>query len=1180
MDEAVLRRVLEQALPEGQGAMEKSPAVLSLPLPNGQIARFRIVDSPVLAPELAAQYPQIKSYRGQGVDNPSLTLRCSWTPSGFSALMSDGVQAVMIQPLAWFRQGPPQRDGSNQVSPNGSTTNNAGSGEVQYVSYYGKDYTRGAEEAMCLVEGDQPSALKQRRAERHAQLLATPSTEFVTLRKYKILIATTYEYTAAHGGTTTSVVSSLNARMNDVNFYFQKELAIQLLLVTDNSLLYTTSSDPFTNGNLTEMLKEARRTLKTPGLPAHDLGHMLGYVANAGNSGNAYIGVAGETLADSEGFFKDAGVTVLGSTVVDQQATIALMHEISHQFGATHTFNGTAGNCGITNNGRTGETAFEPGSGQTIMSLGGACGGDNVVSLRSPFFHSGSLEQIREYVDSFGSSVGMATTTTNQPPTVNAGMDYVIPKRTPFALMGTVSDPDSQPLTWTWEQIDGGATDFANGPYTDAGDIDLTKPVTTRPLFRWLTPATASGSMVTQTFPDLQYTLNNVNVPPLVVGGLQTAQRLPAVTRTMNFRLTARDNQGSGGGFASGTVHVGVDGNAGPFRVTEPNGGEIWANNSSKTVRWNAVNTGAGTAVNCANVKISYSTDGGNNFSTLLASTPNTGSATIATPNIHTTQVRIKIEAIGNVFFDISDGNFSILNNTPSCSYSLSSNSTSVSAAASTGSFTVFATSGCSWTAGSSVPWLTITSGASGTGNGTVNYSVAANDGIARVGGITAGGKSFAVIQAEASGSGLLFYPLAKPLRVLDTRPGDGQSLCDQVNVPITGGTALATQARMTCDGITIPENAQAIVGNLSVVNPPTTGQLTIYPSNWPVPRDANNQLTPGVSNMAYIQGDILSNAFTTALSAEGEFSVYSSQTAHVVVDVSGYYAPPGAGGLYYHPLSRPLRLLDTRAGEGNCDNIGAMIQAGTSLTTQARITCEGLTIPAGAQAIVGNASALDGSGVIGYMTIYPAGSTAPLAANMVYPGYLGFPGEIQTILSNYFIVGLNANGQFNIFAERTIDMVIDVAGYYSAEVSDVNGQGMKFNPLPRPLRIMDTQPNSGCDNVSTPINAGTSLNVPARLACEFITIPTVAKAVAGNVTVINQDTGSAGYMTLYPEGQAAPLVANITYWPKKTLPNGTILGLLANGFFVGLNDGNGQFSVFAERNLHVIVDVAGYFAP
>ena len=222
LDEAALQRVLDQALPEGEGVIGESPAVLSLPLPDGSVARFRVVDSPVLAPELAARYPQIKSYRGQGVDNPSLTMRCSWTPSGLSALLTDGTQTVMIQPLAWFRQGPPQRDGSNQASSNlpvgGSANNDASGSEAVYVSYYGKDYTRAADEAMCLVKGDQPSApgsLMQRRAERRARQSVENFSYGDTLRTYRIAIATTAQYRSAVAGV--GVLSSINIWLSSVN---------------------------------------------------------------------------------------------------------------------------------------------------------------------------------------------------------------------------------------------------------------------------------------------------------------------------------------------------------------------------------------------------------------------------------------------------------------------------------------------------------------------------------------------------------------------------------------------------------------------------------------------------------------------------------------------------------------------------------------------------------------------------------------------------------------------------------------------------------------------------------------------------------------------------------------------------------------------------------------------------
>jgi hypothetical protein len=314
---------------------------------------------------------------------------------------------------------------------------------------------------------------------------------------------------------------------------------------------------------------------------------------------------------------------------------------------------------------------------------------------------------------------------------------------------------------------------------------------------------------------------------------------------------------------------------------------------------------------------------------------------------------------------------------------------------------------------------------------------------------------------------------------------------------------------------------------------------------------------------MIYGPGAILSNNFTVGLSSDGKFNVFGEHTIDVVVDISGYFAPPGTGGLYYHPLSKPVRLLDTRANQGNCDGVSAPITGGTSITTLARTTCETLTIPQAAQAIVGNATVINGSGQVGYLTIYPNGVAPPLAANMVY-----FP---EQILSNAFTVSLSAGGEFNIFGERTIDMAIDVAGYYSDEATDANGPGLLFTPLARPLRILDTRANQGnCDAVGTPITGGNSIATVAWLTCETITIPNTARAVLGNVTIINQ-TAQVGYLTLYPDGLAQPLAANMVYFPGQ---------ILSNAFVVGVNTGTGQFRIFAERTLDAIVDVSGYFAP
>jgi hypothetical protein len=127
------------------------------------------------------------------------------------------------------------------------------------------------------------------------------------------------------------------------------------------------------------------------------------------------------------------------------------------------------------------------------------------------------------------------------------------------------------------------------------------------------------------------------------------------------------------------------------------------------------------------------------------------------------------------------------------------------------------------------------------------------------------------------------------------------------------------------------------------------------------------------------------------------------------------------------------------------------------------------------------------------------------------------------------------------------------------------------FIPLARPLRILDTRAGQGnCDAVSTPITGGSSIATPGRLTCESITIPTTAQTVLGNVTVINQ-TALAGFLTLYPDGVAQPLSANMVYSPSQ---------ILSNAFVAGLNSSTGLFRIFAERTLDAAVDVSGYFAP
>jgi hypothetical protein len=139
-----------------------------------------------------------------------------------------------------------------------------------------------------------------------------------------------------------------------------------------------------------------------------------------------------------------------------------------------------------------------------------------------------------------------------------------------------------------------------------------------------------------------------------------TGELLPAITRVMSFQVIARDNRANGGGINTATATVNVTNTSGPFAVTIPNTALTWNGNTNQTVTWNVASTTAA-PVSAANVKISLSTDGGNTFPTVLsASTPNDGSQSVFIPNSPTAQARIKVEGVSNIFFDISNTNFTI----------------------------------------------------------------------------------------------------------------------------------------------------------------------------------------------------------------------------------------------------------------------------------------------------------------------------------------------------------------------------------------------------------------------------------------------------------------------------------------------------------------------------------------
>jgi Metallo-peptidase family M12B Reprolysin-like len=620
LDENAQRKLLRHAPMEFSKAAKRNRVVMTLPMPDGKLARFRVEESPVMASELAAKFPEIKTYRGQGLDDPTATTRFDVTPAGFHAIVLSTHSTVIIEPAGGGRAG-------------------------QYYSYDQRDALRNSGSLNCLVSNAKQSLAQARLP--HSFSATLPATTGSTLRTYRLALAATAEYAQTYGGGTVSgALSAMTTTINAVDAIFERDLAIRLLLVNNETLIIFTNpaTDPYTSDNPGAMLTQNQTALdQRIGASNYDIGFVLDGHVYAFQPGFFLFQGAGQFQSVCVNGQKGKGVTILRSI---QPSTISAIwdvaHEMGHQFGALHTFNGTTDDCG---NSRFPQTAYEVGSGSTIMGYRGGTAPNGAYlplctfeDLRSTdtYFHATSIEQIVNYTTfSSGSICPDLTDTGNNPPTVEAGPDFTIPSRTPFTLTATATDPEADALTYCWEEYDLGA---AGPPHTDDG---------TRPIFRSFAPVPSAA----RTFPRLSDVLS---------GTATFGESLPVTTRSMTFRVTVRDNRAGGGGVNFDAMRVNVRSGSGPFVVADPGSSTMWTAGASQTVTWNVANT-ASTPINCANVRVLLSVDGGNTFPhTLAASTPNTGTATITVPNTPTSAARVKVEAIGNIFFNISLPSFII----------------------------------------------------------------------------------------------------------------------------------------------------------------------------------------------------------------------------------------------------------------------------------------------------------------------------------------------------------------------------------------------------------------------------------------------------------------------------------------------------------------------------------------
>lgn len=440
-------------------------------------------------------------------------------------------------------------------------------------------------------------------------------------------------------------------------------------------------------------------------------------------------------------------------------------------------------------------------------------------------------------------------------------------------------------------------------------------------------------------------------------------------------------------------------------------------------------------------------------------------------------------------------------------------------------------------------PGLTLATGGALTGTpttaGTFTFTVQATD--------AAGCTGTQGYTVTISGNGLMFYPLAAPVRFMDTRPG--QTACSTPGTPIAGGTSFTLGGAGFCG---LPSVARAIMGNVTVVLPPANGFLTVFPSG---------TMQPTAANTNFIAGDVLNNVFTVGLgAADGAFKIFASTNVDVVVDVTGYFAPPQPApstGLFYHPLPVPIRLEDTRVGLTACFTPGAPIPGGVDTTHQGTTTCNGVTIPSAARAIMGNVTVvLPASN--GFITVFPGNTTRPLASSGNY--------RANTVLNSPFMTGLSPTGQFKVYSVATTDVVIDVSGYFSPEAVDVNGTGLLFTPI-TPTRLQDSRPGlPACFNLGTPLPSGVDVTQAAAGTCN---IASTARAIMGNVTVVLPPAN--GFITFWPSNVPRPLIATSNFQSARNF----------NRFFtVGLGAADGAFKMYSLATPNIVIDVSGYFAP
>jgi subtilisin-like proprotein convertase family protein len=626
----------------------KKSTVITLPNADGKLEQFEVFEASNFEPALQARFPEIRAFSGKGITDRSATLKLSISPQGIQTMI--------------FRTDT----------------------ENEFIEPYSKDHTVYAVFHSNREKGRLPWTCSTEDKQLADGLNANmptanrPGSSTGELKTMRLAQSCNGEYSNFFGATSSAqvalVLAAYNATLTRCNGTYEKDLALHLNLIanTTNVIFYNPATDPYsTLGNWNAELQTTLTSLI--GEANYDIGHMFGASGGGGNAG--CIGCVCVDGVKGRGITSPAdGIPQGDNFDIDYVA-----HEVGHQLGGNHTFSFSLEGTGVNK---------EVGSGITIMGYAGITAQD-VAPHSIDIFHEASIAQIQTNIATKTCPVTTPLAGNNATPVVAAVPNYTIPISTPFALTGSATDANAgDVLTYCWEQDDNSTTTGANSV---ASPTKLTGP-------NWLSFSPTTSP--TRLFPRLSTILAGGLITGPLPGGDAGAniEALSSVARALNFRLTVRDNSAyvpnvKVGQTAFTDMTVNVSAAAGPFKITAPNTRVTWISGATQTVTWDVAGSDLA-PVSCANVKISLSTDGGLTFPTvILASTPNDGTQAITVPAANTGSARIKVEAVGNIFFDICDSSFVIASATSDFVFNAPVTTTLACGSATTANATIATTS-------------------------------------------------------------------------------------------------------------------------------------------------------------------------------------------------------------------------------------------------------------------------------------------------------------------------------------------------------------------------------------------------------------------------------------------------------------------------------------------------------